>query len=154
LDERGVDSGRLTAEDDSVCQRARADFDALSIYQERKGIATYGETLQVENGRDHLTDAMQEVADAFHYLTAAKMRQHRLERELAEARAEWARYRAILDGLRALEWRKERTLAGTFNEFCPVCHGSPSHMKHNPHTRPTNGHRPKCELWALLVTAS
>lgn len=84
---------------------------------------------------------------------------------LGPATCSSARYLAIIErlagelatlraGLRAIEWRKERTLAGTFNEFCPVCHGSPSHMEHNPHTRPTNGHRPKCELWSLLAAGS
>lgn len=62
-----------------------------------------------------------------------------------------ARAAGLEAGIQALEWRKERTVAGTENMFCAWCHGSPSHVKHNPHLAPLNGHRKNCGLWALLA---
>jgi len=46
----------------------------LQLYTERRqqGIDTYGTPLQRDNGRDHLADAIQELADAVVYFQAAR----------------------------------------------------------------------------------
>ncbi len=108
-DAPGRDSGRFPApdapEDLTVCQRARSDFQSISLSQERIGIAEYGAVLATGNGHDPMQDAAEELVDAFHYLTQARMERDALKAALAEARAEVERLRAGLEVvLPALEW--------------------------------------------------
>ena len=51
------------------------DEQLRALYEERRaqGIDRYGTPLQRDNGRDHYSDAVQELADAVVYLQAARM---------------------------------------------------------------------------------
>lgn len=101
--------------------------------------ARLADALEVAN--DQLT------ASRFGAETDADLNQH-LSEMLRAARAEAAALRA---GLNDLEWSsRERTVAGNSLDFCPVCHGSPAHVKLNPHLAPRNGHRRTCKLADLL----
>jgi len=53
---------------------ASPSAELLQLYMERRqqGIDTYGTPLQRDNGRDHLADAVQELADAVVYFQAAR----------------------------------------------------------------------------------
>lgn len=62
-----------------------------------------------------------------------------------------AKVARLTDGLKDLEWSsRQRTVGETWMDFCPVCHGAPSHVRLNPHLAPRNGHRPACALADLL----
>ena len=64
---------------------ARDLFNAMLADRERKGIETYGTTLQAHNGRDAVRDAMEECIDLWQYLV-----QIRMERDAWKASAERA----------------------------------------------------------------
>ena len=70
----------------------------LALYRARReqGIERYGVPLQADNGRDHLTDALQEVVDARAYLEAAGLGQSALVALIEEI---------ILDVTRKIEVR-------------------------------------------------
>ena len=53
----------------NVTPVARRIFFEMLDSRERKGIATYGTTLQTFNGRDAVQDALEEAADLWQYLT-------------------------------------------------------------------------------------
>jgi hypothetical protein len=71
---------------EAVVPQARERFLEASRHQEAKGLRRYGMPLTVDNGRDHLNDAWQELADLAHYLGAAEMRQRALQEENAALR--------------------------------------------------------------------
>ena len=51
-----------------VIPRSREMFETMLSQREAKGIATYGVSLQTNNGRDALLDAMEECLDQWNYL--------------------------------------------------------------------------------------
>lgn len=75
----------------NVTPIARRMFVGILDAQEKKGIEKYGTTLQANNGRDALLDAMQEAVDLFQYLVQAKIDRDELRIENEQLRAEVAR---------------------------------------------------------------
>ena len=59
---------------------ARQVFLDLLAQQEAKGIATYGESLTTDNGRDPIQDALEELVDLFQYLVQARLERAEIER--------------------------------------------------------------------------
>jgi hypothetical protein len=68
---------------DKVADRALLEFVRVHQEQVAKGAAEHGGPLQTFNGRSALTDAQEELCDAWQYLEQAKMEQVEI-REKAE----------------------------------------------------------------------
>ena len=84
----------------NVTPVARRMFGSILDAQERKGIETYGTTLQTFNGRDALLDAMQEIVDSFQYVVQAQIEIDALTAENVRLRAKNAELRRQLGGAR------------------------------------------------------
>lgn len=72
---------------------ARATFLRMLLDREAEGIKTYGRTLQTNNGRDALTDALEEAIDLWQYLVQLGLERESLISEIARLRAENAQIR-------------------------------------------------------------
>ena len=72
---------------------ARGAFLQMLLYREIKGIETYGTSLQTNNGRDALQDALEEACDLWQYLIQALLERNELVEENARLRAEVAALR-------------------------------------------------------------
>lgn len=57
----------------NVTPEARRLFLEILAEREKKGIETYGTTLQTHNGRDAFQDSLEELVDCFQYLVQHKM---------------------------------------------------------------------------------
>jgi len=57
----------------NVTPRAREDFPRRLDARERKGVETYGTTLQTFNGRDATEDTLDELIDAYQYVVQIKI---------------------------------------------------------------------------------
>ena len=66
---------------EDVTPVARELFGIMLAERERKGIATYGTTLQTHNGRDVLQDLLEELIDAWQYAVQARMEAERPQKE-------------------------------------------------------------------------
>ena len=73
---------------------AQGSFIALLKQREQKGIATYGTSLQAENGRDAIQDAMEECVDLWQYLVQLML-------EVDAMRSENKRLRLELDAAKS-----------------------------------------------------
>lgn len=75
----------------NVTPVARRLFVDMLDAREAKGIETYGTTLQTDNGRDPLLDALEEACDLWQYLTQALLERNALVSEIEQLKAEHAR---------------------------------------------------------------
>ena len=81
---------------------ARGAFLALLKQREQKGIATYGRSLQTENGRDAIQAAMEECVDLWQYLVQIRL----------EHAARVARIAALQDKIASLDAEIARLKGG------------------------------------------
>jgi hypothetical protein len=72
---------------------ARGLFLEMLKQREEKGIATYGTTLQTNNGRNALQDALEEAVDLFQYMTQVLLEKQFQDTEMARLREENAELR-------------------------------------------------------------
>jgi transcriptional regulator with XRE-family HTH domain len=77
----------------NVTPVAREGFLAMLRQRERKGIKTYGTTLQTHNGRDALQDLLEELVDAWRYAQQSRIEWDDLIAENARLRADLAELR-------------------------------------------------------------
>ncbi len=75
----------------NVTPVARGAFLALLAEREEQGIATYGMSLQTDNGRDAIQDAMEEAVDLWQYLVQICLERNALIAENARLRDEVSR---------------------------------------------------------------
>lgn len=75
----------------NVTPVARQCFEYMLDAREVKGVATYGTTLQTNNGRDVFQDLLEELIDAWQYAIQGRMERAGLIEENARLRAEVAR---------------------------------------------------------------
>lgn len=96
-----------TAGRQDVTPMARQSFVELLDRRERKGIETYGTTLQTHNGRDAFQDAMEEAVDLWQYLIQARAEHADALAQIERLTAERDAYRHTaerhLDAARRLE---------------------------------------------------
>ncbi len=71
-----------------VTPTARCLFADMLTERERRGVETYGTTLQTFNGRNAVVDALEEIIDAWQYVVQIGLENDALVRDLADARAE------------------------------------------------------------------
>lgn len=89
-------AGRVTGGEQPRPQRggldvtpvARGLFLQMLLERELKGIETYGTTLQTENGRDAVQDALEEAIDLWQYLVQISLERDALRARLWAAEAE------------------------------------------------------------------
>lgn len=85
-----------------VTPRAREMFVRMLAEREAEGIATYGTSLQTENGRDVHRDLCEEIIDSWMYATQARMERERRDAALR-------RIAALVDALPVFVDENERT---------------------------------------------
>lgn len=79
----------------NVTPVARRLFVDMLDAREAKGIATYGTTLQTDNGRDAIQDALEEACDLWQYLIQALLERNALVSENERLRAELERWQRM-----------------------------------------------------------
>ena len=84
----------------NVTPVARRVFFEMLDSRERKGIASYGTTLQTFNGRDAVQDALEEAIDLWQYLTQIALERDADAALMRSLRADVERLTAERDSLR------------------------------------------------------
>lgn len=97
----------VTGKED-VTPLARTLFLEMLKTRERRGIETYGMTLQTHNGRDPFQDALEELIDGWQYLVQASLECMDALRDIKRLTAERDRLRtAITEALEDYDRRDE-----------------------------------------------
>jgi hypothetical protein len=104
---------------DKVCDMALLEFVRVHQEQVAKGAAEHGGPLQTFNGRSALTDAQEELCDAWQYLEQAKMEQAEIREKASVLFAMISAFdnHAALSDLREVDLCRWRRVLGTADQL-------------------------------------